>query len=107
MSTIPTLTVSPSSAVGAYARVQGGGLDAPNDADGSGGGFGDVLARAVQGVADTGHKADSEAMKAIAGQGNLTEVATAVSRAELTMQTAIAIRDRVVQSFQEISRMQI
>ena len=105
MSGIPTLTVTPSSAVNAYARVQGGGLDAPSGSDGAG--FGDALARAIQGVADTGHKADEQAMKAVAGQGNLTEVATAVTRAELTMQTALAVRDRVVQSYQEISRMQI
>ena len=68
---------------------------------------GDAMARALQGVADTGHKADAESMKAIAGQGNLTEVATAVTRAELSMQTALAIRDRVVQSYQDITRMQI
>lgn len=105
MSTIPTLTVTPSSAVNAYARVQDGSLDAPATA--SGAGFGDALARAIQGVADTGHKADAESVKAISGQGNLTEVATAVTRAELSMQTALAIRDRVVQSYQEITRMQI
>lgn len=105
MSTIPTLTVTPSSAVNAYARVQSGGLDAPSDASGKD--FGDALARAVQGVADAGHKADAESVKAIAGQGNLTEVATAVTRAELSMQTALAIRDRVVQSYQDITRMQI
>jgi flagellar hook-basal body complex protein FliE len=105
MSTIPTLTVTPSSAVNAYARVQDGSLDAPATA--SGAGFGDALARAIQGVADTGHRADAESVKAISGQGNLTEVATAVTRAELSMQTALAIRDRVVQSYQEITRMQI
>ena len=105
MSTIPTLTVTPSSAVSAYARVQDGSLDAPSD--GSGAGFGDALARAIQGVADTSRQADVESVKAINGQGNLTEVATAVTRAELSMQTALAIRDRVVQSYQEITRMQI
>lgn len=105
MSGIPTLTVTPSSAADAYARVQNGGLDATSDPSGSG--FGDALARAIQGVADSGHKADSESMKAIAGQGNLTEVATAVTRAELSMQTALAIRDRVVQAYQDITRMQI
>lgn len=105
MSTIPTLTVTPSAAVNAYARVQDGSLDAPATA--SGAGFGDALARAIQGVADTGHTADAEAVKAINGKGNLTEVATAVTRAELSMQTALAIRDRVVQSYQEITRMQI
>ena len=105
MSTIPTLTVTPSSAINAYARVQDGSFDAPATA--SGAGFGDALARAIHGVADTGHKADAESVKAISGQGNLTEVATAVTRAELSMQTALAIRDRVVQSYQEITRMQI
>ena len=102
MSTIPTLTVTPSSAADAYARVQNGASPDAGGAD-----FGDVLARAVQGVADVGHKADAESMKAIAGQGNLTEVATAVTRAELSMQTALAIRDRVVQAYQDIARMQI
>ena len=105
MSTIPTLTVNPSSALSAYARVQGGELDASPSASGTG--FGDALARAVQGVANAGHKADAESAKAISGQGNLTEVATAVTRAELSMQTALAVRDRVVQSLQEIARMQI
>ena len=105
MSTIPILTVTPSSAASAYARIQGGALETPTEA--SGPGFGDVLARAMQGVADAGHKADSESMKAIAGQGSVTDVATAVTRAELSMQTALAIRDRVVQSYQDITRMQI
>ena len=104
MSTIPTLTVTPSSAADAYARVQNGEFDA---SDANGAGFGEALARAVQGVADAGHKADGESIKAIAGQGNLTEVATAVTRAELSMQTALAIRDRVVQAYQDITRMQI
>ena len=105
MSAIPTITVTPSSAANAYARVQNGDLDAQSDT--SGAGFGDALARAMQSVADSGHKADAESMKAIAGQGNLTEVATAVTRAELSMQTALAIRDKVVQSYQDITRMQI
>lgn len=105
MSTIPTLTITPLSATNAYSRVQNGGFDTPPDA--SGADFNDVLARAVQSVAEAGHKADAESVKAIAGQGNLTEVATAVTRAELSMQTALAIRDRVVQSYQDITRMQI
>ncbi len=100
---IPMLTVTPSSAADAYARVQGGGLDA-----GSGGAdFGGALTRAIQGVADAGHKADSESMRAIAGQGNLTDLATAVTKAELALQTAISVRDRVVQAYQDVSRMAI
>ena len=100
---IPTLTISPSSATDAYARVQSGGLDSAGD----GTDFGGALARAIQGVADSGHKADTESMRAMSGQGNLTDLATAVTKAELALQTAISIRDRVVQAYQDVSRMAI
>lgn len=100
---VPTLTVSPASAANAYAKVQSGDADAGGDGEA----FGGVLARAIQGVAETGHKADAESMKAISGQGNLTDLATAVSRAELALQTATTIRDKVVQAYQDISRMAI
>ena len=46
-------------------------------------------------------------MKAISGGGNLTDVVTALSHAEMTLQTATAIRDRVVQAYQDIMKMPI
>jgi flagellar hook-basal body complex protein FliE len=100
---VPTLTVTPSGAAAAYARVQGGALDGAAE----GPGFGDVLARAIGGVAAAGHQADAEAVRAISGGGNVTEVATAVSRAELALQTAVSIRDKVVQAYQDVMRMPI
>jgi flagellar hook-basal body complex protein FliE len=84
--------------------------DAANDFAGAtqqGEGFGGALARAVSGVVESGHAAETQAMQAIAGQGDLTQVVQAVSRAELTLQTATAIRDRVVQAYQDIMRMSI
>jgi len=103
--TIPSITVTPSGAAGAYARVQSGDLGGASGA--SGGGFGDVLSRALSGVVDAGHQADAKSMQAIGGQGNLTDVVTAVSRAELALQSAVAIRDRVVQAYQDVMRMPI
>ena len=93
-----SLTVRPSDAVEAYAQTANGISDT---------GFGDVLGRALQGVVDSGHEADTQAIRAINGDGNLTEVATAVSHAELALQSAVAIRDKVVQAYQEIMRMPI
>jgi flagellar hook-basal body complex protein FliE len=101
MSTIPTIVVTPSAAADAYARVDRG--DAGSGTDN----FGATLERAMQGMVDNGHAADTKAMEAIAGGGNLTEVVTALARAELTLQSATAIRDRVVQAYQEIMRMPI
>ena len=105
MSTIPTIVVTPSAAANAYARVDRG--DATAGAGGDAGNFGATLERALQGAIDSGHDADGKAMQAIAGGGNLTEVVTALARAELTLQSATAIRDRVVHAYQDIIKMPI
>ena len=99
--TAPVLTVTPSTAADAYARVQSGDQGSETD------GFGATLRRAIEGVVDAGHDADAQSMKAISGSGNITEVVTAVSRAELALQSTLAIRDRVIQAYQEIMRMPI
>ena len=92
--------ISASTAASAYARTESG---QPASLEG----FGQALTEAMQGVVDAGHKADAQSAAAIAGTGNLTEVVTAVNRAELALQTTTAIRDRVVQAYQDIMRMPI
>jgi len=97
---IPVIPASPSAAAAAYKNVDTGAVAKGND-------FGDVLQRAVQGVVDTNKQAEALSTQAIAGGGNLTEVVAAVSKAELALQTATTIRDRVVQAYQDIMRMPI
>jgi flagellar hook-basal body complex protein FliE len=101
MSTIPTITITPSTAANAYAKVDRG------DTGGAGGSFGSVLQNALNGAIETGHTAETSAMQAISGEGNLTDVVTALSRAELALQTATAVRDRVVSAYQDIMKMPI
>ena len=101
MSDIPTLVVTPSAAADAYSRTAGGDAATP------GGDFGAVLGRTLQGAVQSGHAAETKAMQAIAGEGSLTDVVTALARAELTLQTATAVRDRVVQAYQDIMKMPI
>ncbi len=103
--TIPVVTVTPAGAAGAYARVQSGAV--PGEGGAATSGFGDMLTKALGSVVDAGHQADAQSMQAISGGGNLTEVVTAVSRAELALQSAVTIRDRVVQAYQEVMRMPI
>jgi flagellar hook-basal body complex protein FliE len=105
MTTIPTIVVTPSAAVEAYARTArqaSGGQPTKAVPD-----FGATMEKALDQAVQTGHKADDQAMKAISGGGNLTEVVTALSHAELTLQTATVIRDRVVQTYQDIIKMPI
>jgi flagellar hook-basal body complex protein FliE len=97
-----SITVTPSQAADAYRATS----DAPSGAA-SGGDFGSTLSRAISGVIDTNHAAEDQAMQAIAGGGNLTDVVTAVSKAQLALQTATTIRDRMVQAYQQIMQMPI
>ena len=102
MSTIPTIVVTPSAAADAYGRVDRGEVG-----NGGAGDFGATLQRALQGAADNFHAADAKAVEALSGGGNLTDVVTALARAELTLQTATTVRDRVVQAYQDIMKMPI
>ncbi|MEC8061286.1 MAG: flagellar hook-basal body complex protein FliE, partial [Pseudomonadota bacterium] len=43
----------------------------------------------------------------LTGQADLTDVVAAVNEAELTLKTVTSLRDKMVQAFQEISRMPI
>ena len=79
-----------------------GGLSATGGTD-----FGGMLQSALQGVVGAGHDAETKATQAISGQGNLLDVVSAVSKAELSLQTVTAVRDRVVQAYQDIMRMPI
>jgi flagellar hook-basal body complex protein FliE len=105
VTTIPTIVVTPSTVAQAYGRtaqdlaVGGGEQAAPS--------FSNAVTQAVQQAVATGEHADTQAIDAIRNGGNLTQVVTALSQAELTLQTATAIRDRVVQAYQDIIRMPI
>jgi flagellar hook-basal body complex protein FliE len=96
------LTVSPAVAAQAYRSVEAGQGPLSVGSD-----FGSAMTRALEGVVTAGRQADAQSAAAISGTGNITDVVTAVSKAELALQTTVAIRDRVVQAYQDIMRMPI
>ena len=101
------LAVAPQLAAAAY-RAADPAPAAVTDGESAGGaGFGAMLQRAVEGAVQVGQQAETQSMQAIAGGGNITEVVTAVAKAQLTLQTAVNIRDRVVQAYQQIMSMPI
>lgn len=89
----------------APASVLATGAQAPSAA--SGPGFGAALESALQVSVDQGNAAEAQSRQAIIGQGNLLDVVTAVSKAELSLQTTVAVRDRVIQAYQDIMHMSI
>lgn len=72
-----------------------------------GGDFGSMLRDTVQNAADVQRTAEKMSMKAVANEADLQQVIGAIANAELTLNTVIAVRDRVVQAYQEILRMPI
>ena len=70
--------------------------------------FGSYLAKAVNDLNQSQVSADNISDKFLAGQvDNLHEVTIAMEKAKLTMQLAVQVRTKMVEAYQEISRMQI
>src|SRR4051812_27401086 len=101
------MTMKIAQAAAAYAqagRIAGPSLAAPEAA---GGGFAHMLKEAAGDAASALHKGEVASLQAVTGKADLSEVVTAVSNAEATLQTVAALRDRVISAYQEILRMPI
>ena len=69
--------------------------------------FGTALANASQRTMETLRGAEGVSMQALQGEVPAREVVDAVMSAERALQTSIAIRDKIVSAWLELSRMQI
>jgi flagellar hook-basal body complex protein FliE len=69
--------------------------------------FAEMIGDALEGARDAGLAAESKTIAAVKGEANLHDVVAAVSNAEVTLQTVVAVRDRVISAYQEIMRMPI
>ncbi len=88
-------------AAAAYRTASGAG--APAEAES----FGGLVRRAMEGGVQVARGAEAASAAALAGGGGVTETVLAISRAELALQTAVAVRDRVVAAYQDVMRMPI
>ncbi|MBV9859264.1 MAG: flagellar hook-basal body complex protein FliE [Alphaproteobacteria bacterium] len=101
------MALIPAQAVQAYAaagNIGGAGLEPRT---GSGTGFADLVKSAASDTIKTLQQGEAASAAAVAGSGNLTEVVTAVSNAEAALQTVVAVRDKVIQAYQDILKMPI
>ena len=102
-------TFSIANAAAAYARngqkPEASGME-PRASD-PGKTFSQFVGESLGEALNTGKAAENMSAQAIAGKADLTDVVTAVTNAEVTLQTVVAIRDKVVTAYQEIARMPI
>jgi len=108
MTTINSLNAG----INAYRDVAGAnrpasGADAGNAAGGSGDGFVDALKGAAESWVETMRQGEQKSVQAVTGQVDIRDVVMAVNNAEVTLQTAVAVRDKVIAAYQEIMRMPI
>ncbi len=122
---MPINGINPNAAIGAYQstqRIAGGGGDvitstqgmnpsgisAP-DALGESGGtsFADLLTGKIEQSVETLKYGEEMSAKAVTGEADLTDIVQAVTDAEVTLQTLVAVRDKMISAYQEIIRMQI
>lgn len=74
---------------------------------GTGSGFGGMVEKLVSDAATNMRAAENASAKQVAGKGDLIDVVTAVGAAETALDTVVAVRDRMVNAYSEIMRMQI
>lgn len=69
--------------------------------------FGTLLGGLFMSAADAVKAAEATSISGIKGKASVQQVVEAVMNAEQSLQSAIAVRDKVVTAYLEISRMQI
>ncbi len=93
--------------VGSVTNVEGAGF-AKNDSIMEGAGsFSDFMSQNIEKSIDTMKQGEVMSAKAVTGEANLTDVVQAITAAELTLQTVVAVRDKMISAYQDIMRMPI
>jgi flagellar hook-basal body complex protein FliE len=107
------MAVLPSAAAAAYqsiAKIGGNAAATSGAASGGAGGIGsftDFLNGAIKDGVTTMKSGEQMATQQVAGKANIVDVVNAVNSAELTLDTVVAVRDKVVQAYQSIMNMPI
>ena len=101
---------SPTVAANAYAAlsriVESGGAE-KGGASAGGPSFSALLKDAVGSVMEAGKKSDAQTMAMTSGKGNVMDVVTAVAETDVAVSTLVSVRDRVIQSYEDIMKMPI
>ena len=99
----------PAAAAAAYqsiANMAGASATAPA-ASSAAPGFSDFLSGAIKDSLSTISQGEKAASAQAGGKANIVDVVNSVNAAELTLDTVVAVRDKVVQAYQSIMNMPI
>jgi flagellar hook-basal body complex protein FliE len=72
-----------------------------------GAGFSQMLSQVLSETMSSTKAAETQMANQVQGKAELIDVVTAISSAEASLETVMAVRDQVIQAYQEILRMPI
>ncbi|MBV9346646.1 MAG: flagellar hook-basal body complex protein FliE [Pseudolabrys sp.] len=98
---------SPLSAANAYSAISRLTNPAGAATAGQKGDFSALLKEALVAVNEAGKKSDAQTQAVAAGKANIVDVVTAVAETEVAIDAVVAVRDRVIQAYEEIMKMPI
>jgi flagellar hook-basal body complex protein FliE len=79
----------------------------PGEDAANGPSFGELVHESLDRARAKTYESESISAKAIANKAELTDLVTSVTNAELTLQTVVAVRDRMISAYQDIIKMPI
>lgn len=97
---------NPAAAANAYANMTKG-MDAVAPQKSEGNSFADIMKTMAQKTMGTLRAGEAASARAVAGDASLPEVVQAITASEVTLQTVVAMRDKMVSAYQEILRMPV
>lgn len=101
------MAIDAANAVSAYMKAAGQGvgpgLDAPDQA--GRGEFAEMLKAALGDATEVMRRGEELSLKAAFGEAQMTDVIAAVTAAEVTLQTVVSVRDKLIEAYQLILRM--
>ena len=67
--------------------------------------FADLVKSAIDEAVKIGERSEQLTIQGINERADVTQVVTAVAEAELTLQTVVTVRDKVIEAYKDIIRM--
>jgi flagellar hook-basal body complex protein FliE len=91
-----------------FQGVKGVGSKAGAGAEGDNGGFADVLDKYMRESTDLQNEADGALSDLVAGKNdNVHEVMLAMAKADVSFRMMVEVRNKLVEAYQEVMRMQV
>ena len=84
-----------------------GESDSTDSTSGAGSDFASMLKAGAKSAIDSSKKSEEMSKMAITGKADVRDVVAAVNNAELTLQTVVAVRDKVINAYSDILKMPI